>query len=154
MVSDLEIKSLPAQPALLIRTRASVRQLGRVLGPSLAAVLEHLSELGETPAGPSFAAYYNNDMADLDVGIGFPVAKALPGKGEIQAGEIPTGKYATCLYTGPYSHIQAAYAALTQFVQDNHVEVTIQAYEMYLDDPSRTPPEELRTTVMLPLKTS
>jgi effector-binding domain-containing protein len=154
MVSDLEIKSLSAQPALLIRTHTLARQLGHVLAPSFATVLQYLGELGESPAGPSFAVYYNNDMANLDVGIGFPVAKALSGKGEIQASEIPAGKYATCLYTGPYSHIRAAYTALTQYLQENHVEATIQAYEMYLDDPSKTPPEELKTTVMLPLKTT
>lgn len=152
MVSDFEIKALPAQPALLRRTRASVKQLGQVLGAGFGAVLTYLGELGEQPAGPSFAVYYNDDMQNLDMGIGFAVSKPLPGKGEIQAGEIPAGKYATCLYTGPYSRIAEAYEALSKWLREQGQEVTDVAYEMYLDDPSRTAPDRLRTVVMQPLR--
>jgi effector-binding domain-containing protein len=108
--------------------------------------------LGEQPAGPFFAVYYNDDMQNLDVGIGFIVSQLLPGKDEIQPSEIPAGSYAACLYTGPYSHIKEAYDTLGKWLQDNGRQATQVAYEMYLDDPSKTLPAQLRTIVMQPLQ--
>lgn len=56
------------------------------------------------------------DMADLDVEIGFPVSKKLPGNGEIKASWIPGGKMGTCFYTGPYGEMRLAYEALTKLL--------------------------------------
>lgn len=151
MVSDFEIKSLPAQNALVIRTRTPVKMLGQVVGAAFGAVIRYLEELGEQPAGPSFAVYYNSDMQDLDMAAGFIVSKSLPGKGEIQPGEIPAGTYATCLYTGPYSKFAEAYAALSRWLEGQNRSVTQVAYELYLDDPSKTPHDRLRTILMQPI---
>jgi hypothetical protein len=76
----------PSQPTLSVRTRASVEVLPQVLGEVYESIVQYLGELGEQPAGPPFAGYFNMDMQNLDVEIGFPVLKKLPGKGEIQSG--------------------------------------------------------------------
>jgi effector-binding domain-containing protein len=149
-----EVKEQSAQPALSIRTRTAVQDLAQVLGEAYSAMAQYLGELGEQPAGPPFTAYYNMDMQDLDVEIGFPVYKRLPGKDDIKASEIPGGEAATCLHTGPYSEIGPAYNALSEWIKDNGYEVTGVAYEVYLDDPAQTPPQELRTQILFPLKTA
>jgi effector-binding domain-containing protein len=135
----------------MIRTRASVEDLGRVLGEAYGAIAQYMAEIGEQCVGPPFAAYYNEDMQDLDLEIGCPVARELPGRGEVQAGEIPAGRFATCLHVGPYSEIEPAYNALSQWMGENDHKPTGVAYEMYLNDPQETPPEELQTLVMFPL---
>jgi effector-binding domain-containing protein len=147
-----EVKEQPTQLTLSIRTRTSVQDLAQVLGKAYGAIAQYLGELGEQPVGPPFAAYYNMDMQNLDVEIGFPVSRRLPGKDDINASEIPGGKVATCLYTGPYSEIEPAYNALSQWIKDNGYEVTGVAYEMYLNDPMQTLPQELRTQIVFPLK--
>jgi effector-binding domain-containing protein len=147
-----ELKEQPSQPTLVIRTRTSVQELGQVLGEAYGAIAQYLGELGEQPAGPPFVAYYNEDMQDLDVEIGFPVARELPGRGDTQASEIPGGRLATCLYTGPYSDIGPAYEVLSQWVEENGYEPTGVAYEVYLSDPKDTPPEELQTQIAFPVK--
>jgi effector-binding domain-containing protein len=124
-----------------------------VLGKSFAAIAGYMEELGETPAGPPFAAYYNEDMQDLDVEIGFPVSRELPGRDDIQASQIPGGAAATCLHIGPYSQMGQAYSALSRWIQDNGHEVTGVAYEVYLNDSSETPSRELQTRIEFPLKT-
>jgi effector-binding domain-containing protein len=154
MSYQCEVQERAAQPAMSIRTRAPVGELGQVLGKSFAAIWQYLGELGEEPAGPPFAAYYNEDMQDLDVEIGFPVSRGLPGKDDIEASEIPGGKVATCLHTGPYSEIEQAYNALSRWMQDNGYEATGVAYEVYLNDPSETPSKELQTQIAFPLKTA
>lgn len=147
-----EAKEQPAQPTLTIRTRTPVQQMGTVLGESYGAIAQYLGELGECPAGPPFAAYYNEDMQDLDVEIGFPVARELPGRGDIQPSEIPGGRVATCLYTGPFTGIGQAYETLARWMAEHGHEPTGVAYEVYLSDPDETPAEELQTQIVFPLK--
>jgi effector-binding domain-containing protein len=147
-----EVKEQPAQPTLTIRTRTSVQEIGNVLAESYEAIAQYLEELGECPAGPPFSAYYNEDMQDLDVEIGFPVARELPGRGDIQPRQIPGGQVATCLYTGPFSGIGQAYEPLAEWMTKHGHEPTGVAYEFYLTDPDETPAEELQTQIVFPLK--
>jgi len=147
-----EVKEQTTQPTLAIRTRVSVQDLPQTLGGAYGAIAQYLGELGEQPVGPPFAAYHNMDMQNLDVEMGFPVSRKLASRGDIQAGEIPGGKAATCLHTGPYGEIEPAYDALSQWIKDNGYEATGVAYEMYLNDPEQTAPQELQTQIVFPLK--
>ena len=149
---NCEIKELPVQPVLSIRARCAVQELPRLLGVSFGAIAHHLGGLGENPAGAPFVAYYNMDMQDLDVEIGFPVSRSLSEQGNIQSNQIFGEKVATCLYVGPYSEVGPAYDALTQFVKDKGVEPTGVAYEFYLNDPQTVQPSELQTQIYFPLK--
>ncbi len=148
-----EFKNQLPQPTFMIRTRTSLENLQQVIGQSFGTIAHYLADLGERPAGAPYVAYYNMDMQDLDIEMGFPLSKKLDGRGEIQAGEFPGGKLATCVYTGPYGmEMSAAYDALTQFARANHFEPTGVAYEIYLNSPMDTPPQELRTQIIFPLK--
>lgn len=152
MAYQCEVNEQPAQPVVSLRTRVAVQDLPQVLGDSYGALMRHLIGLGEFPCGAPFVAYYNMDMQDLDIEIGFPVKHALPGNGEIRAGSIPAGKYAATVYTGPYPDIAPAYEALSAWIRRNGVEPTGVAYEFYLNDPQSTPPPELQTQICLPVK--
>jgi effector-binding domain-containing protein len=147
-----ELIDRPAQPTLSIRTHSSVQNLPATLGPAWGAIAQHLGQLGQSPAGAPFVAYYTMDMENLDIEIGFPVAKKLTGQGNIQASEIPAGKAGTCLYTGPYDKMVPAYEALTQWMKAKGYEPTGVAYEVYLNDPQQVPPEALQTQIVFPLK--
>ena len=143
-----------AQNTLSIRTSSSVQNLPQVLGKNWGAIMQYLGQLNEQGSGPPFVAYYNMDMANLDIEIGIPVAKKIPTEHEIEAHEIPAGKYASCLYIGPYSDMKQAYETLGKFIQDKGYErkqVKI-AYELYLNDPSEVAPEELQTEILFLLK--
>ena len=147
-----EIKELPAQPVLSIRAKCAVQELHQLLGVSFGAIAQHLDGMGENPAGAPFVVYYNMDMQDLDVEIGFPVSHPLSEQGNILSNQIFGGKFATCLYVGPYSEVGPAYDTLTQFVKDKGVEPTGVAYEFYLNDPQTVQPSELQTQIYFPLK--
>lgn len=152
MTYKCEVKEQDAQLTLSIRTKTSVQDLPQLVGKSYGAIAQYLGELGAYPAGPPFAVYYNMDMQNLDVEIGFPVSKKFPNKGDIKASEIPSGKFASCLYTGPYNEIEPAYNELSQWIKDNGYEASGVAYEIYLSDPGQTPPEELQTVISFLLK--
>jgi effector-binding domain-containing protein len=147
-----EIKNLPEQPILSIRTHSSMISLPKVLGKAFEKLEARLKELGEDPSGAPFVAYYNKNMLNLDIEIGFPVKRKLDGNEEIKAGTQPAGKYAMTMHQGPYSKIRPAYNALTKNVKDGGYHATGVAYEYYLNDPGTTKPNDLLTQVVFPLK--
>jgi effector-binding domain-containing protein len=149
-----ELKEQAAQPTLIVRATTPVQGLPQVLGQAYGTIAQYLGEMGEQPAGPPFVLYHNMDMQALDIEAGFVVAKKLAGKGEVQVGEIPAGKIASVLYTGPYDQCGPAYEALAQFVKEGGGEATGAAYEFYLNDPQQTPPQELQTLIVFPIKSS
>jgi effector-binding domain-containing protein len=147
-----EMREQPAQPVLSVRETTSVRALRGTRQRAFAAVAQYLGEIGEQPAGPPFVAYYNMGMEHLSVEIGFPVARVIPGRGNVQPGEIPGGRQAACTFTGPYTRIEAAFATLSAWMVEQSLEPTGVVYEFYLNDPAVTAPEALRTQIVFPLK--
>lgn len=152
MTFKCEIKEMPAQSAVAIRKRTSLEDLPQTIGQGFGAVAQYLGEIGQQPAGAPYVAYYNMDMSDLDIEIGFPASKKLSGKGEIKASRIPGGKTGTCLYTGPYQKMPPAYEALTRLIAEKGLEPTGVAYEVYYNSPMDTEPSKLQTLILFPLK--
>lgn len=147
-----ELREQSARPALVVRTTTSMRELQRALGRAFMVVAQYLGEMGEAPAGPPFVAYHNDDMEHLDVEIGFPVDHSLPAKGDVQPSEIPGGEQAVCTFVGPYTEISSAYDTLSRWLRERRLEPVGMVYEFYLNDPATTPPQELQTQIVFPLK--
>ncbi len=151
MTQICEIFEIPETPTLSIRTHSAVAGLPILIGQSYRAIMQYLEELGEEIGGEPFAIYYNLDMENLDVELGFPVLKPLPAKGEIKPSTLPAGPAARTIYTGPYEDEGPAYEELNKFIKDKGHEATGVAMEYYLTDPE-VPPEKHQTRIVLPLK--
>lgn len=152
MSYKFQVTEQPARPVLSIRTRTSVENLPQELGKAYGAIINYLNEIGEQPLAFAFAAYYNMDMEDLDVEMGFPVPKSIPGKGEIKSGEIPAGKQVFYLHKGPYHAMEPAYHAMMQWIEENGYTPTGVSYEFYYNSPGEVDESELLTKIMFPLK--
>ncbi len=147
-----EVKELPVQHTLTVRTRTAMENLPQILGESYGAIMAYLGELGENPIGAPFVIYYNLDMQDLDVEIGFPVSKKIVDKDNMKASEIAAGKYGTAVHVGPYDTMEPSYELLNQWIKDNGYEVEGLAIELYLNDPREVGPENTLTEIQFPLK--
>ncbi|MGE5483701.1 MAG: GyrI-like domain-containing protein [Ignavibacteriales bacterium] len=147
-----EIEETVAQPALSMRTVTSVGNLPQELGKAFHAIVSYLDELGEKPVEAAFAGYHNMDMENLDVEMGFPVQKTLPGKGQIVSSEIPAGRKATCLYKGPYQEMKPVYDAMTKWMGENGHQPTGVVYEFYYNSPMEVPESELLTKIVFLLR--
>lgn len=152
MEYKFEVVDSPAQNALTMRTVTSVGNLPQELGKAYTAIIAYLGEMGEQPSDAAFAAYYNMDMEKLDVEMGFPVARALPGKGDINASVIPAGKSATCLHKGAYQEMAPTYEAMNKWMSDSGLQPTGVVYEFYYNSPLEVPESELLTRIVFPLK--
>lgn len=147
-----EIVETSVQPVISVRKVTSVVNLPLELGKAYHSIMEYLGELGEESVDMPFAAYYNMDMENLDVEMGFPVLKTLPSKDEMCAGQIPAGKKAVCMYKGAYKEMGPVYEAMTKWISDNSQEPTGAVYEFYYNSPINVPESELLTKIVFLLK--
>jgi effector-binding domain-containing protein len=152
MIFDLKVEEQAVQPVLSIRTRTSIENLPAIIGECYAKIANYMAELGEQPQYAPYTAYYNLDMQDMDIEIGFPVTKPFPEKDGINAGQIPPGKIVSCLYKGAYSEMEAPYKEIMQWIADKGYEPTGVYYEFYYNSPADVPVSELLTRIVIPLK--
>lgn len=148
MTCKFEVLEQNVQSTLSIRTTTSQEELPKLIGKSYMEIYEYLNQLGACPAGPPFTAYYNLDMQNLDVELGFPVADRLSGKDNIQAGEIPKGFYVSNMYKGPYSDMHKVYDEMFKWIADNNYEPTGVYYEYYLNSPEEVSESDLLTRIV------
>jgi effector-binding domain-containing protein len=157
MSYQLKMSQLDDQSAMTLRTRTPMSELPAVIGEGYGKIAAYIAEAAPPADGNQgypYVVYHNMDMNDLDVEMGIPVEDELPGSGEVQPGVLRGGPAATCLYTGPYSGLGEAYGALEQWVEREKLNPTGKVYEIYYNDPAVTPPEELQTLIVFPLKQS
>src|SRR5579859_4524157 len=133
MTYQIEVRERPAQATLGIRTHSAVQDLPKVIPTANYTIAQYLETLGQHPSGAPFAAYYNMDMQNLDVEIGFLSTKNVPGKGNIQPGSLPGGKAASCLHVGPYTGVGNAHTALHDWMREKGYENMGAYYEIYLN---------------------
>ncbi|MBN2051774.1 MAG: GyrI-like domain-containing protein [Spirochaetales bacterium] len=148
----MEIIEREKQPTLAVRYRTPVADLPKTMGPIYGEIAAYMGKKGIPFAGPPFAMYYNMDMNDLDVEIGFPVAEAAAGEGRIFPGTLPGGRIARAQHLGSYETFEKTYTALTAFIKEKGLETETFMYEEYLNSPEDTPPEKLATNIYFPLK--
>ena len=156
MITVPRLEKRNAIPYVAIRTQVSV-PFGAVLPPLWGKVFAWLATKGITPSGAPFIRYLTTDMArKLDLEVGFPVAVPVPGDHRISAGVFPAGRYAVCVYSGPYEGLVEATAALLEWAQKNNVvwqTATVDniewweaRIEFYLTDPAAEPdPQKWQT---------
>lgn len=152
MTNNIELIEATEQPVLSIRKTTSMANLQQELGNAFMAVMQHLGALGEEPAGPVFAAYYNMDMQALDVEMGVLVTKPVAGKGEIQSGTVPAGKQVSCIHKGAYTQMEPVYKAMNDWMTAKGLVPTGVVYEFYMNSPMEVPESELLTKVVFPVK--
>ncbi len=151
MNKGIEIKEEKTQPVLSIRTRVAVQDLPNVIGESYGKIMQYMESIGQQPAGAPFVAYYNMDMDDLDLEIGFPVSKPLDGEGEITRSEIPAGKYVSMMYKGPYAGMEKPYAEMGKWIEEHGYKPKWISYEYYYNSPMEVPESELLTRIVMPV---
>jgi len=112
MGTDLVIEERAVQPYVAIRRTITMQTFPEV-ADRLPGLFGWLAERGAAPAGAPFFRYLVIDMdGELDVEAGVPVAAPVDGEGEVLAGTLPAGRYATTTHVGHPDGLVAATRAL------------------------------------------
>ncbi len=147
-----EIKEQKDQPTASIRRRTSLNQLPDLIRKSYEDISKHLIKTGGVCSGAPFAIYYNMDVNNIDVELGFPVEKAISEKSEIINSQIPAGKVLQFTHIGPYNELEKTYGNAMKWIKENNISTTGTICEFYLNDPASTPPSDLETEIRFYIK--
>ncbi len=149
----MEIREVKEQKSMCIKATTPVEKLSQVFGEGYGEIMQEAGKAGVQPTGAPYALYLNDDMSNLRIEFGFPVAQSVSGLGgRVQEGTIPGGKTVVGMHEGPYDTIEETYNKLIAFAKEQGKEPVGISYEVYLTDPTETKPEDLKTEIYFPLK--
>jgi len=103
-------------------------------------------------------AVYLSDMttvppADQEALAGLTVGPDVHGDDLVEVHQVPGGRQAVLLYKGPYAQIGKGYKELFGWLPTSGEETaSLPCFEINLNDPRQTAPEDLLTELCLPLK--
>lgn len=111
------------------------------------------------PQVRGMAAVYFDDPTDtpeaeLRSFAGFEVGDAFDIPDDLDEHRQPGGRHAQMMVEGPYTQLPDAYQELygAWLAQSGETPTDAPSFEVYLNDPSNTPPAELKTLICLPLR--
>lgn len=146
-----EFRTIEAHPTAAIRATCTPARIGETLSelyPEIAAVL---SDRDIAPTAPPYARYHSFTDEGVDIEAGIEVAAPFEDAGRVRGSELPGGRMAVFLHTGPYDQLGETYAEINAWVESSDEQALPGSWELYVDDPSTTAPAQLRTEIFVPL---
>jgi AraC family transcriptional regulator len=147
------VRTLPPQPALIIRSRIPRSAIAATIGQSLGRIVPHALGAGATLAGQPFARYPEFGIGMITIEVGMPLAAAVAGAGDIESITLPAGPAAVAMHGGSYEQLPDTYAALELWIAEQRLTAGGAPWEVYVSDPADHPdPADWRTEVFQPLR--
>jgi effector-binding domain-containing protein len=117
-------------------------------------VYAFLDRQGIKAAGPAMTIYTASDDAGFDFQAAVPIAEAPkdPPKGDLAVGTSPEGKALKFMHRGSYDSLDAAYDAITHYLDERKLEARDLYIEQYNTDLLSTPEDSLVIEVLVPIK--
>ena len=104
------------------------------------------------PSAP-LALYKTADGENFEIEAGVVVPEGTKGEGDIVVSELPAGKAAFTVHSGPYENLPRTYAAVMEWMKTKETKMAGPAWEIYITDPGAIKkPEELKTEVYVLLE--
>ena len=101
---------------------------------------EYLDKQGIKPTGAAMTIYTATDDKGFSFEAAMPIAAAPanPPKGDIATGPAPSGKMLKFVHRGSYDAMDSTYEAITNYLDDKHLEAQGLFIEEYVTDPVKT----------------
>ena len=99
-------------------------------------------------AGPPFGLYREFDPDRVVCDAGTAVEVVPPETGRVKVIELPGGRVARALHTGPYEQLAISYAELSRWIEAQGERPGPTMWEVYLTDPETEPdPDRWQTEI-------
>jgi effector-binding domain-containing protein len=149
-IEELHLAPQPVASTLVPGIGAGA--VGAALHGTLPDIFSHLHAGGVAMVGAPFARYHSGADGTIDLEAGIPVGGPFVETDTIRARELPGGDAIATVHVGAYDRLPEALAALAAW-RASHGRGSAGAYwEIYVDDPSTVPAEQVRTQLVEPLR--
>lgn len=97
--------------------------------------------------------FFDFEKYIFEAGIPIPNNKAnIKTTGRIIISKSPSGKMIKAVHKGPYNKVADTYNKIGTYMKDNGLKERDHSFEVYINDPSNTPEEELITWIYFPIE--
>lgn len=148
-MTELKVQTVEEMPYLYVERVGSKNTMADAMGSAFGEVWAFMEEHGVAPAGGALSVYYDYSEGDMTFRAGFTVSREdmAAAQGNIRADVTPGGDMVHFVHRGPYSGLEAAYGEMMRFVQENGLNFVPPTVEIYLNDPTQVPEEQLLTEI-------
>jgi len=101
-----------AEPYLAIRTHGPMTKLPEFAPPLFPRLHQWMNDNAIASGTSGFFRYRRFCGADVELEVGTTTLAPARGDGEVIAGELPAGRYAHAVHTGPYDRLYDAFLML------------------------------------------
>ncbi len=147
MLSQQAIITIEARRAAAIRIESPLATIGQAISAAFGELYAYLGAQ-RISGGPPFCLYreFAPDRVVCDAGTAVEVAP--PETDRVKVIELPGGRVARALHTGPYEQIATSYAELNRWIEAQGERPGPTMWEVYLTDPETEPdPDRWQTEI-------
>lgn len=149
-----ESVTLPERTIIYIKGHSKWDDAFATLVDSFKSLDDYMDKQGIKPTGPAITIYTETDDQGFSFEAGFPIAAAPANapKGDIAVGPAPSGRALKFVHRGSYDAMDSTYEAITNYLDDKHLEAQGSFIEEYVTDPVKTNAESLVVNIFVPVK--
>lgn len=154
-LSEIGIEKSYDTDAMVIPVTGTMEEVAAQMGTGFPVLMEVLQEQGLEPNGPPFAHYldFDEETGVSNVLLAIPVTRKGQPDGAVRPAYYPAIEAVAATHTGSYAYLPESYEALTSYAAANDLELTGEAFEVYLVPMMESPnPMEWKTMIAFPLK--
>ena len=151
MEYDVRLEQLGGRPLAVVRRRATLKELARVVPEACGLVWGVVRAEKIAGAGRHVALYWDGEI-NLEVGV--ELEAPYVGHGEVVGSATPAGAVATTTHFGPYGRLHEAHRAIRDWCANRGCELAGPNWEIYghWTDEWNSDPEKIRTDVFYLLR--
>jgi hypothetical protein len=152
MKYDVRLEQISSRPLAVVRRRASLQELSKVVPDACGAVWRVVRAQHIVGAGRHVALYLDGAI-NLEVGVELDTPFA--GHGEVVGSATPAGTVATAVHFGPYGQLHQAHQAIREWCANHGHTLAGPNWEIYghWTDECKSDPAKIRTDVFYLVKT-
>jgi effector-binding domain-containing protein len=128
-VEELEI---PAQYILSIRDTATNTTISKKLIRMYRRIALFVNAKKMTPAGEPFTVYHSYSQNGFDIETCLPIISSIQSSSDVIFSELSSQKTVMVKYSGNNKNINLAYQALTNYINDNGLQIAGPPWEKYI----------------------
>lgn len=150
-ISKISLLEQPEQHVLSIRTTIHFDNYPNTAKLAYEKIMEYAEDNDLLLSSGPFVCYHNANLENLDVEMGFPVAKRVSGNDDIVGYTIPVQKVVSGIFLGDYGDTDPLMIQIMQWIEEHGYEQQGRIYNYYLNDDQRNA-IELLTQIVVPVK--
>lgn len=149
---QIEEKTFKKQHYIYVAGQAPMmdaKAIAHAMGSAFGQAFGFLNSAEITALSSPISVYTKMPGAKMKFRCGFFVSRedAKKAEGDVKAGKIPPCTALHALHVGPYRNMNQTHGAIWAHAKANGLASAMPVWEIYIDDPEKTPPEELRTEI-------